>query len=349
MSDLSPLAGLPLIELECSHTQVADLSPLRGMKLTALDCSGTSVSNLAPLLGMPLTKLMIDSTKVGDLLPLTGMKLKEISFSPGEIRVGLEILQKMASLQKLRDPPAAALLPRLFWKKYDIDEPSDKQVSSPFVLFDGPKEFWSSRGFPNDAFKQLKTVTSGNQGALKCFAFTPDGDWVLLYDGRGFITNNMNLPACQKLVEIQQNPATDFKCVAFAPGGGWTILWNENGNWTKGSTPPEAFGKIQELVKGGSTLRSIAFGPGKAWVLLFDSSGVLYGDVPTELAKVLDNASKKRFTVFCVAFSGSDWICLTSGGWWASNPNLPAAKVIAKNFKQGSAPKWIAVAPPPAK
>ena len=159
----------------------------------------------------------------------------------------------------------------------------------------------------------------------------------------------MNLPACQKLAELQQTPGTDLKCVAFAPDGGWTILWNDNGNWTKGSVPPEAFGKMQEAVKGGSTLRSIAFGPGKAWVLMFDNSGVLYGNVPSELAKVLDNASKKRFTVYCVAFAGSEWICLSSGGWWASNANLSAAKVIVKNIKQGYPPNWIAIQPAPAK
>ena len=347
LSDLSPLAGLPLTELECSHTQVFDLSPLRGMKLTALDCAVTNVSNLAPLLGMPLVKLMIDGTKVDDLLPLTGMKLKEISLSPGEIRVGLEILQKMSSLQKLRDPPAAALLPRLFWKKYDVDELPDKQVSSPFVLFDGPKEFWASRGFPIDALKQLKAVTNGNQGALNSFAFTPGGDWILLAGSR-FFSSNVNLPACVKLAELEQ-PGVDFKCAAFTPDGAWTILWNDNGNWTKGSVPPDAFNKMQEVIKGGSTLRSIAFGPGKAWVLMFDKAGVLFGNVPSELAKVLDNAAKKSFTVSCVAFTGSDWICLSSGGWWASNANLPAAKVIAKNIKQGYPPKWIAFAPPPAK
>ena len=192
-------------------------------------------------------------------------------------------------------------------------------------------------------------MTQPNREALKCFAFAPGGDWIFLFGGNGFRTSNFNLPACQKLAELQPQPGMDFKCVAFAPAGGWTILWNQNGNWTQGDTSAEAFKKMQELVKGGSTLRSIAYGPRGAWVLMFDETGVVYGDVPNALAKVLDNARKNRFTVLCVAFMGSDWICLTSGGSWTSNANLSAAKLVDKQFKQGPLPKWIAVKPTPGK
>jgi hypothetical protein len=40
---------------------------------------------------------------------------------------------------------------------------------------------------------------------------------------------------------------------------------------------------------------------------------------------------------------GSDWICLSSGGWWTSNPEADASKLIERNIKQGYQPKWIAV------
>ncbi len=96
LADLSPLAGMALTVLHCSHTHVADLSPLTGMKLarlgchythvsdlaplkemalTDLDCRGTQIADLSPLAGMPLTKLHCDSTRITDLSPLKGMPL----------------------------------------------------------------------------------------------------------------------------------------------------------------------------------------------------------------------------------------------------------------------------------
>jgi Leucine-rich repeat (LRR) protein len=49
LSDLSPLMGLPLKNLNCRGTQVADLAPLHGMKLETLTLAGTPVFDLAPL------------------------------------------------------------------------------------------------------------------------------------------------------------------------------------------------------------------------------------------------------------------------------------------------------------
>ena len=53
LSDLSPLKGMTLMDLNCALTQVADLSPLKGMQLTALWCWDTQVSDLSPLKGTP--------------------------------------------------------------------------------------------------------------------------------------------------------------------------------------------------------------------------------------------------------------------------------------------------------
>ena len=224
---------------------------------------------------------------------------------------------------------------------------SDKEIGSPFVEFDDPNGFWGSPGVPDDALRQFKTVAEASEGDLKCFAFTPDGDWVLLFDGEHFRTSNVDLPACKKLAELQRHPGVEFKCVAFSPEGGWTILWNQNGSWTKGRSPGEAFKKISELSRSGSTLNSIAYGPRGAWVLVFDRTRVSYGDVPNDLAKILDNAVKKGLIVRCVAFVRNDWICLTSGGWWTSDPKLPAAMLIDKHIKQGQSPRWIAIEPTP--
>ncbi len=75
LSDLSPLAGLPLTGLWCQGNAISDLSPLKGMPLTVLSCGGTQIKDLAPLTGMKLTVLSINDTEVADLGPLEGMPL----------------------------------------------------------------------------------------------------------------------------------------------------------------------------------------------------------------------------------------------------------------------------------
>ncbi|HWA98804.1 MAG TPA: protein kinase [Pirellulales bacterium] len=74
VADLSPLAGLPLKNLICKHSQVSDLSPLRGMPLTTLIIPNSQVSDLAPLKGMPLSALDVRSTPLADITPLVECK-----------------------------------------------------------------------------------------------------------------------------------------------------------------------------------------------------------------------------------------------------------------------------------
>jgi CubicO group peptidase (beta-lactamase class C family) len=183
------------------------------------------------------------------------------------------------------------------------------------------------------------------QHTFKSVAINSEGDWVVILEGNGFYTSNMGLPVCKQMAKLQKENA-DFKCVAFAPNGGWTLLWNQNGNWTESEVPDEAFKKMQEVVKGGATLRSIAFAPDGGWVLLFDKTGVLFGGVHKDLAKVLSDAVKNHLTVRCVCFTSlGDWICLTNNGWWTSDLSLSACKLIEDLSKQHQSLKWVAVAP----
>ncbi|MGD0040204.1 MAG: hypothetical protein ABSE84_07300 [Isosphaeraceae bacterium] len=78
VSDLSPLKGMPLVRLTCYCTRASDLSPLKGMPLRELHCGGTRISDLSPLRGMPLAELRCDYTQVSDLSPLRGMALAEL-------------------------------------------------------------------------------------------------------------------------------------------------------------------------------------------------------------------------------------------------------------------------------
>jgi hypothetical protein len=122
LSDLSPLQGMHLTDLECIHTQVSDLSPLEGMPLKELICSATKVSDLSPLKGMPLWRLYCDHTPVSDLSPLEGLNLAEIAFTPKNITKGLDALRQMKSLKTLGPSWDKQFPPAEFWKKYDAGE-----------------------------------------------------------------------------------------------------------------------------------------------------------------------------------------------------------------------------------
>jgi len=84
--DISPLRGLPLIELEIHYTNVADLTPLKGMPLQKLRLDRSNVRSLAPLAGMPLTQLGIYYCQVVDISPLRGMKLTTLEANYSYLR-----------------------------------------------------------------------------------------------------------------------------------------------------------------------------------------------------------------------------------------------------------------------
>jgi hypothetical protein len=132
LKNLTPLKGVPLESLNCSHTSVADLSPLKGMKLTELTCDQTLVSDLTPVRGMPLKRLTVPYTRVSDLSPLRGMplqclRLKEapvtdlsplkgmplkellIDFRPER---DAALLRSLTTLERINGKPAAD-----FWKE----------------------------------------------------------------------------------------------------------------------------------------------------------------------------------------------------------------------------------------
>ena len=133
VSELTPLIGMRLTSLHCGHTQVSDLSALKGMKLTEFYCDNANVSDLSPLKGIPLKILWCDHSNVSDLSPLKGMMLNDVSFTPGNIRIGLEFVRQMQSVQTIHIAwDAPRMSPEQFWKKYDAGE-FGKPNSSPAV------------------------------------------------------------------------------------------------------------------------------------------------------------------------------------------------------------------------
>lgn len=76
ITDLAPLAGLRLRELNCDCNPILDVAPLRGMPLRSLNCTATAIKDIAPLAGMPIEELFMFATEVSDLAPLKGSPLK---------------------------------------------------------------------------------------------------------------------------------------------------------------------------------------------------------------------------------------------------------------------------------
>ncbi|HTD65385.1 MAG TPA: serine/threonine-protein kinase [Candidatus Limnocylindria bacterium] len=134
LTDLSPLAELPLEEVDCSWTNVEDLSPLTKLPLKTLRCANTRVQNLAPLQGLPLVELDITATAVSDLMPLKGMALvsmrcadtrvrdlsplrgaplKSVSLDPRLLRGEGETVKSWAQLETINGSPLRAVAGRL--------------------------------------------------------------------------------------------------------------------------------------------------------------------------------------------------------------------------------------------
>ncbi len=87
ITDLTPLASAPLAALKLSNcTELTDLAPLRGLNLIELNIGGTSVADLAPLRETTtLQKLEMAGSKVTDLSPLSTLRLKRLTVQDCEV------------------------------------------------------------------------------------------------------------------------------------------------------------------------------------------------------------------------------------------------------------------------
>jgi serine/threonine protein kinase/Leucine-rich repeat (LRR) protein len=156
LSDLSPLKGMLLTELDCTSTRVSDLSPLKGMPLGVLFCGETNIADLSALKGMELTFLVCNETRVSDLSPIEGMSLTEVYITPKNITKGLDVLRQMKSLMTIgvdgwHKWPAAE-----FWKKYDAGEFGKPPIAT---LDDPAFQQWMKVVADMPADKQVEAVS----------------------------------------------------------------------------------------------------------------------------------------------------------------------------------------------
>ncbi len=107
-SDLDPLNGMPIYDLNISRTPVQRLDILAKLPLLSLRASYTQISDLTPLLGLPLTYLNVSHTQARDLAPLRGMKLESLNISGTPIEdlqalEGMDLAFLMAYDSKVSD------------------------------------------------------------------------------------------------------------------------------------------------------------------------------------------------------------------------------------------------------
>jgi len=96
ISDLAPLAGLPITVLYCQNNRIKSLEPLRGMKLEILNCSDNPITSLEPLRGMPLRTFDCENCRFDNLDSLRDLPL--VHFNCGGC-------QKIESLEPLTGAP----------------------------------------------------------------------------------------------------------------------------------------------------------------------------------------------------------------------------------------------------
>ena len=111
VSDLTPLAGLPLQALDVMNTPVRELDPLQGMPLQVLYLEGTRVRDLRPLAGMPLRSLYLSKTPVTDLSPLQGIPLVELNLVDTEVSDLSPLSGMPLNMLWLNDSPVADIAP----------------------------------------------------------------------------------------------------------------------------------------------------------------------------------------------------------------------------------------------
>jgi len=92
--DISPVRALKgLVSLKLSATalsgrrgKLSDISPLKGLSLKELELSSTQVTNIEVLRDMPLVNLNLDRVPVSDLSPLTGKVLKSLHIGGTKVK-----------------------------------------------------------------------------------------------------------------------------------------------------------------------------------------------------------------------------------------------------------------------
>lgn len=114
LTDLRPLAGLPLQNLELyNNPPLFDLKPLAGMPLERLSLNQTGVRDLTPLQGMPLGWLSMWQVPVEDLTPLRNCPLRHLVCVNTAVHDLSPLVTTQLTTAELQSSPIVSLRPLL--------------------------------------------------------------------------------------------------------------------------------------------------------------------------------------------------------------------------------------------
>ena len=102
ITEVSPLSSSNLRQLWLSESPVSDVSGLAGLPLVSLTLHRTLVDDLSFVRKLPvLQRLHIGETLISDLSPLEGLNLTRLVFTPPSIRKGLSAARGLHNLREI--------------------------------------------------------------------------------------------------------------------------------------------------------------------------------------------------------------------------------------------------------
>jgi serine/threonine protein kinase len=109
--DINVLAAMPLVKVLLVDTRLRGVAPLAGKPITSLTISRSEVADLSPLKDMPLIQLDVSDSPVADLTPLKGMPLKSLDLSGTKVENFAEVKSLPLTSLALNRLPISDLSP----------------------------------------------------------------------------------------------------------------------------------------------------------------------------------------------------------------------------------------------
>jgi hypothetical protein len=201
--DLTGLQGLPLTNLQCRFNTIRDLTPLAQCpKLEFIDCRGNEIANLAPLATLPLTHLDCRDNPFSSLSFLARNPPRSLFFSSPALDAG-EVEAVLARWRNDRDREDLAwwnTLARAFRQR---DRAGLREMATPFgghrYLFLPERMSWARARLAAEALGgHLAAITSAEEQsflATNPLAKRPAGfidAWIGLYSDKAGQTQWVN-------------------------------------------------------------------------------------------------------------------------------------------------------------
>ncbi len=179
-------------------------------------------------------------------------------------------------------------------------------------------------GIRGDAANELQALAKQNI-TPKTIAFTPNGEWVIIYDGNGYFPSpNFPPDALNQIVTLNKRKST-INTIAFTPKGEWVIIYDGNGYFPSANFPQDALNAIVNVNKQKSIIKSVAFDPNGGWVVLYGINNATYtNNISPDAIATIVNVHNIGKTFINIAFTPSNgWVLLYNTPNELASPIVP--------------------------